>query len=252
MPEDSKFLNKRGLSDLWAKIKSLVMTKQDNLTAEDYLPTGTDLNNVVENGFYSLSGNYSYSNLPPLSGNQWGELIVFKCKADGARKWQRFYKGTSEIYERHYFNSAWSSWTRIAVEDDIPTKTSDLTNDSINQYSYPISSASAAVASSTSYSELAHTTSALPAGTYLILAMAYFSSDNATGRRGIRISTSSTGGRINYFLEQVDNALNGASTFVKVVGTVNITESTTLYLQVYQNSLENVTVQGRLQYIKLV
>lgn len=247
-------LTASNVQDAIDEVVTDVSEKQDDLACGN-LPDNADLNDYFHNGHWYAIPNRSYTNLP-VNGATGLLEIIEKEYNTGVARLQRFSRVANNqvvsIWERCFAGNAWRNWKEIELTENVPTKISDLTNDSINQnYEESAISTTKSMASSTSYAEVAHTSSALSAGTYLIVALGYFPS-NSTGRRAIRVSTTASGSGINYFLTKSSPAINGAVTYVEAVGMVALSTSTTLYLQAYQNSGGDMSVQGRLQYIKLV
>lgn len=81
-------------------------------------PPGS-LNAATNPGCYTISGVYTYTDLPP--GQTYGNLFVFKSSNTSVFLTQLFVNSTS-FYYRHYQNDAWSEWKPIQ-KDNVPTNT---------------------------------------------------------------------------------------------------------------------------------
>ena len=89
----------------------------------------SDCNNVSSTGFWTHSG---FSNRPDEVAN-WGSLMNIRLyDSNNSYHRQLFFDcyGTDKIWTRSDNGGSWTSWKRLALTSDIPTKTSQLTNDS--------------------------------------------------------------------------------------------------------------------------
>lgn len=84
----------------------------------------------------------------------------------------------------------------------------------------------------------------LPAGVWQITCKTCFQS-NATGARGMNISSTSAGGRLNLLAEDSCAAVNGFRSNLDVEVIVNPTANTTYYVNAFQNSGSTLTVNTR-------
>lgn len=91
----------------------------------------------------------------------------------------------------------------------------------------------------------------LGAGRWLIWYTVRFNS-NATGRRQSVLSDSSGGGSaISIQMTNACNAVDGTHTYLKAMDFRNLSASTTMYLQAWQNSGSSLSVVGRLYAVRL-
>lgn len=84
----------------------------------------------------------------------------------------------------------------------------------------------------------------LAAGYWMVYVVCRFQS-NATGRRMICLATSSTADGMDYAAIDVGNAVNGTTTYLKIVHFLHPTATTTYYVNGYQNSGSQLTVNTR-------
>lgn len=95
-------------------------------------------------------------------------------------------------------------------------------------------------------------TDALPStGVYIVHAVASFQS-NASGRRHIRLSTSSGGATINRYTQATLAPANGAATVIQITATLSVTTANQkFHLVVYQNSGGTLSVTGGISYLRV-
>jgi len=108
---------------------------------------------------------------------------------------------------------------------------------------------SAVNVSTSTWTSLASVT--LSGGVWLILAKARFAS-NATGRRGVRISTSSSGSEVGQLAVDSETAVSGSETHVSCMWiTSNLSSSTSFYLQGWQNSGSTLSTLPRIKAVRI-
>ena len=78
----------------------------DNTFVHNVVPTGTNLDTIVEPGSYKLSSAYTYTNKP---SSECYDLIVYRPSASSAMRLQVAF-GTTHMYIRQYSGSAWLAW----------------------------------------------------------------------------------------------------------------------------------------------
>ena len=81
-----------------------------------YLQTGTDLNTVLNEGYYSIPTTAISGSLlnKPWATTATGTLVVLN-QGNGGQRLQIAYKGTkgsSQVFQRCYYGSAWEEWYR--------------------------------------------------------------------------------------------------------------------------------------------
>lgn len=93
-------------------------------------------------------------------------------------------------------------------------------------------------------------TGPLSVGTYLLLGEATFA-NNATGRRVLFFSTTSSGAAIDRYAQVVHAAASGAGTQIQLCYIARITAATTIYLRGYQSSGSTLSVNSGIRVLKL-
>lgn len=106
---------------------------EQNIATKGFGGAGENIKVLVNQDLNTIqtTGNYLAENSTNAPESGWGFLIV-SAYNDGSTSTRIFqiYKHdiTNKIYYRHY-SSSWSTWVNIANFSDIPTKTSQITND---------------------------------------------------------------------------------------------------------------------------
>lgn len=106
---------------------------EQNIATKGFGGAGENIKVLVNQDLNTIqtTGNYLAENSTNAPETGWGFLIV-SAYNDGSTSTRIFqiYKHdiTNKIYYRHY-SSSWSTWVNIANFSDIPTKTSQITND---------------------------------------------------------------------------------------------------------------------------
>lgn len=146
--------------------------------------------------------------------------------------------------------TAWTAVNTVTSGTALKTVLNSLTTMMKNvRYLYRL--ISGLTAQTETFSDTAVSTSAttnlgsftLPAGKWIILAVASFGG-NATGYRAVGISSStSTLHKDRYSLTRAGNAATAAAS-LQVMNLVNIASSTTFYINVYQTSGAELTCSG--------
>ena len=162
------------------------------------------------------------------------------------------YDTTNSLF---YLCDTSGTWYRIANYSDLPTKVSDLTNDSafITNTNFDYSSVASSVTSmaTSTWTELAKVT--LPsAGIFIISATIRFA-QNSTGNRRLIVSSSNTGNWQQYTAGLVNNA-PGTDVFTQLSVCYPIKDSTspTLYLFGWQNSGSSLTISNcNIRYLRI-
>lgn len=82
-----------------------------------YLESGQDLNDILEEGFYSVPTTATSGTLlnKPYTGTSTGSLIVLR-EGNGLQKSQIFHtasKANGAIYERCYYSGTWGEWNTV-------------------------------------------------------------------------------------------------------------------------------------------
>lgn len=215
--------------------------KQDSLLGGNV--SAGNLNDYFTAGFYYINST-SVSNIPTNSN---GILEVIAKQSGAALCIQRYSAIESNkitgIYERNYSSGAWRAWTQVSLVNAPTLETFD----------------NVAVASGT------HTTigSITPAaGTYLITAGVAFP-NNDTGIRRILLSRSnnstSTPALVDtspVLIQTQAQAAAVSSSYSQAVqlttiATINATYPS-IYLRAYQNSGSELTVNGAIQYMRIM
>ena len=219
--------------------------KQDSLIGGTI--SSGDLNDYTTAGYYYVNsaGVSSVQNLPiALAG--YLEVIQPGTSSGGSRL-QRYSAIESNIitgiYERNYSSGAWRAWHQVSLVNSPTLKTFD----------------NVAVTSGT------HTTVGSltpPAGTYLITAGVAFE-NNDSGIRRILLSrsnnSSSTPALVDsspVLIQTQAQAAGMSSSYSQAVqlttiATVNATYPS-IYLRAYQNSGSELTVNGAIQYMRIM
>lgn len=131
------------------------------------------------------------------------------------------------------------------INSSLNTTLSSFANIGNTQVSEP----SALNVASGSWTNLASVT--LPSGVWLILAKARFAS-NSTGRRGVRISTSSSGSEVGQLAVDSETAINGSETHVSCMWiTSNLSSSASFYLHGWQNSGSSLSTLPRIKAVRI-
>lgn len=99
------------ISDAVSNIDSKILFE-----SHDFLPSETDLNAVIDNGFYNLSSTGVYDNAPTETGYR--SVIVYTQPNSSVKK-QIFYDFTTgTVYMRTYASSSWRSWESMSANVD--------------------------------------------------------------------------------------------------------------------------------------
>ena len=139
-----------------------------------------------------------------------------------------------------YRSSAWGG-----INTSLNTSLQSLANIGSTQAAEP----SAVNVSTSTWTSLASVT--LSGGVWLILAKARFAS-NSTGRRGVRISTSSSGSEVGQLAVDSETAVSGSETHVSCMWiTSNLSSSTIFYLQGWQNSGSTLSTLPRIKAVRI-
>ncbi len=137
-------------------------------------------------------------------------------------------------------SSAWGG-----INTSLDDALSSLANVGNTQVSEPNA---VSVANST-WTSLASIT--LPGGVWLIIGKARFAS-NATGRRGVRISTSASGSEVGQLAVDSETAISGSETHVTCMWiTSNLSSATSFYLHGWQNSGSALSTLPRIKAVRI-
>lgn len=213
------------------------------------IPANADLNNYTTPGSYfspSSATSATMTNAPTTASRfvlyvvTMGSNFILQFAIDGYTP--------GNIYNRRNNAGVWGSWTQMvtsvngdtgAVTVNVPTKVSDLTNDS----GYLTSTDFARISTNFDTVSVANNTwttvgtfTPASAGRYLIHIHVQLSS-NATGYREVIVTASANGtSAISRQLTATVPAVNGAVTSVLIVGGYTLAANTTYYVRVRQNS----------------
>ena len=137
-------------------------------------------------------------------------------------------------------------WTKIKAF--IPTKISDLTNDSIGSVTI-LSGGTKSLSTGTSWQNVMELE--LAPGSWFVVVTCNFAS-NATGRRGVCMSTTATGSQTGHNVLRTATAVNGTYTTLQFSFPVEVSETTTFYINAYQNSGGNLNCYPRIHRMKVI
>lgn len=141
-----------GASNMWVRSLSastpveweLFARKSNALIANSTIASGTDLNTLTKNEFYSFDTSSVFVNSP--SSGKPGNLIVFnpiqttESATNTANVVQLLIYADGEFYFRRSVSSGWLPWHKLRNENDAPLyRTVDLSN--LSKLSYGISNA---------------------------------------------------------------------------------------------------------------
>lgn len=275
-----KYLDLDGLSRVWAKIKPFIPTKTSDLTNDSGFLTADITEDVTTQNkmIFNSADNTSYKNayIQAITGDANGSVLLVKPGGTliaGGGEYALNRWGVGDITtsnEKAYFGSdsllyietngntiANRKTWEFGINGNLTTPIGglingvDITNlnpkiieDSVNTLS-PVPS----IPTGTSWNNVMSFD--LTPGIWLLEFTGRFAS-NATGYRGISISTTSGGSAQTYLLQDLRRAVSGSYTFVKLCSTYIATGNMTRYLNAIQNSGNalNMNLQYKLTLLR--
>ena len=105
----------------WTRVK----TFGDNPSIYSDISQNTDFNSLVDAGYYTLGGGYTYTNKP--SSFSYGFLIVTANTSIGSRRAQQllFSQNNNAIYTRKLVSGTWSDWEEVITQSVLDTTLSN-------------------------------------------------------------------------------------------------------------------------------
>lgn len=111
------YIRNRSFNNVWGKWEKIVTPDNINDAARDSqriivlrnLQANTDMNDCTDAGYYSLSTQHTWTNVP--SGWTYGFVVVYSLS--GRYLQIAFNQGSGEVWQRSYASGAWGSWERI-------------------------------------------------------------------------------------------------------------------------------------------
>jgi hypothetical protein len=93
-----------------------VKTYEDNPSIYSDISRNTDFNSLVDAGYYTLGGGFTYGNKP--TGFTYGCLIVTSNTYTGSRRAQQllFSQNDNKIWTRKLISGTWSSWDEVLTQ----------------------------------------------------------------------------------------------------------------------------------------